>query len=245
MWISCQRAMAKEVEEEHPRLRVSGCSKEDIAERIHGSYESCGLHHEKPVFKKMHDLTQRDVFLYFWDGRDAPEYKGWWFGPKLGGSCAYAFAAITSQYPPESGWEVPHENRQQPDNILISVQPPHKPGATRKDYVEWRRIFPWDDTTNRPADADTFLRLCAKLGLRVHSKVRTNDGKQCTLQLCRSQYGGTLHFDGTKDGKITITQTNLEKKAAIWWLLEPHTYQCEERPAKRRRRGSAATSNTF
>ena len=35
----------------------------------------------------------------------------------------------------------------QPDTILISMQPPEPTGPSN-DYVEWRRLLPWDDTTN-------------------------------------------------------------------------------------------------
>ena len=117
------------------------------------------------------------------------------------------------------------------------MQPPEPTGPSNDD-VEWRRLLPWDDIANAPADTDTYLRLCAKVGLRINRNDTSSDGKKCTLHLCRSQHGGTLYFHGTKDGKITITQTNLAKKEALWWLFEPYTYQCEERPAKRRRRAA-------
>ena len=107
-------------------------------------------------------------------------------------------------------------------------------------YVEWRRILPADDLTNGPSDTNTFLRLCTKLGLYQNPKDADLEGGKCTLQLWRSKYGGTLTFDANKHGKITITQTNVKKKKAIWWLLEPHTYQCQDRPAKRRRGRIAA-----
>ena len=72
-----------------------------------------------------------------------------------------------------------------------------------------------------------------------HKDVWIHDDK-CELNLWRTQYGGNLTFhtnkwDMKKNGKITITQANVQKKAAIWWLLEPYTYECQERPAKRRR----------
>ena len=174
--------------------------------------------------------------------------RGWWFGPVPGGEMAWAYARSSLQYPPESGWEVNHAGHPKVDPLFVSrVLPPALIRAqgdthggqtlptTGAEYVEWRRILPHHDIMNGPSDTDTFLRLCKNLGLYVNPNDKKIEGNKCTLSLSRATYGGTLFFDGTKKGKITITQTDLLKKEALWWLLEPHTYQCEERPAKRRR----------
>ena len=230
------------------RLAVSGCSNGILPDLINGSYEECGWHHEKIVFKKILGINEPDVFIYFWDGRDDPAFTGWWFGSVLGGGMAMAFARSCLQNPPESGWEVIHDGRPKVDPLFVSKVLPlelmRTQGATRggqtlqntgEEYVEWRRILPHDDIMDVPSDTGTFLRLCEKLGLYVNPTDKRIEGNKCTLSLRGTTYGGTLFFDGTKNGKITITQTDPQKKEALWWLLEPHTYQCEERPAKRRR----------
>ena len=102
------------------------------------------------------------------------------------------------------------------------------------EYVEWRRSLPFDDQTGWPADSTTFLRLCAQLGLYTNDTVATDVGDKCELKMARLRYGGTLTFYPHKRGKITIGQSDLVKKAAIWHLLAPWTYECQERPTKRK-----------
>ena len=107
--------------------------------------------------------------------------------------------------------------------------------AADDSYVEWRRSLPTDEMTGLPSDNSTFLRLCTKLGLHTHPKDAVSEPGKCELNLWRTKYGGCLTFYENKKGQISIGQTNKTKKEALWWLLEPHTCQCQARPSKRKR----------
>ena len=114
-------------------------------------------------------------------------------------------------------------------------QPAYRDDDDDDEYVEWRRNLTWDDIAGYPSDRDTFLRLCAQLGLYTNEWDVSEEGDKCELSLWRTRYGGTLTFYADKHGKISIGQSNLQKKKAIWWLLEPWTTECQERPSKRKR----------
>eukprot|EP00971_Amphidinium_carterae_P220544 4378366-Amphidinium_carterae.1 len=54
-----------------------------------GDYVEMGINHQKKYYQKAQKIAGHEdvkVFLYFWDTRDGPDFSGWWFGDKLGGS---------------------------------------------------------------------------------------------------------------------------------------------------------------
>ena len=47
------------------------------------------------------------VFLFYWDDRDGPEFKGWWFADRVGGVDVWGRSSCDSVLPPSSGWRCP------------------------------------------------------------------------------------------------------------------------------------------
>ena len=47
------------------------------------------------------------VVIYYWDDRDGPEFRGWWFGNTLAGAQVWSRCEDDSQIPPFRGWQVP------------------------------------------------------------------------------------------------------------------------------------------
>ena len=104
------------------------------------------------------------------------------------------------------------------------------------EYVEWRRMLVWDPHYQKPADANTFLRLMTYLGMYKEPSDATKAKGTVELSL-KKTYGGTLTFytEGKSYGKITIGQSNMTKKTQIWQALAPDTEECTEKPSKRRK----------
>ncbi len=94
-------------------------------------------------------------------------------------------------------------------------------------------MLPYDTSTGWPSTRDTFLRLAAQLGLYTKPSQVEQKHDHTLLKLGHTTYGGTLCFYPDKKGKITIGQSDLRRKEQLWWLLQPHTWECDERPAKR------------
>mmetsp|Transcript_22762 Transcript_22762/g.51950 ORF Transcript_22762/g.51950 Transcript_22762/m.51950 type:complete len:1457 (+) Transcript_22762:68-4438(+) len=97
---------------ETPALTVSSQSKRtDIGiPTLCGDYVEMGINHQKKYYQKAQKIAGHEdvkVFLYFWDTRDGPDFSGWWFGDKLGGSQVWARCATQSQQPPRAGWKLP------------------------------------------------------------------------------------------------------------------------------------------
>lgn len=124
-------------------------------------------------------------------------------------------------------------------------QPMSVQHSASAEYVEWRRALPYDLDTNCPADNQSFLNLMARLGLYVNEEDVDTKSDHLVLSLSRSIYGGKLEFWMKKGGKIILGQTNVQKKTALWHLLEPWTYECTERPAKRRRNGFSKVARSL
>jgi len=62
------------------------------------------------------------VFLYFWDTRDGPDFNGWWFGDRLGGTRVWARCENggTARLPPREGWRLPWNG---PINDDLGIEP--------------------------------------------------------------------------------------------------------------------------
>jgi len=126
-----------------------------------------------------------------------------------------------------------------PQNIGVAGQEP-----TGAEYVEWRRSLPWDYLEQRLSDNNTFLRVMKQVGLFIHQsdvKEAKNDGLELSLRRSAPHLGGCLTFYRTQQGKITIGQSNVEKKAAIWKVIAPVTEPCGDKPSKRRKKTSTQT----
>ena len=96
-------------------------------------------------------------------------------------------------------------------------------------------MLPYDPETNYPSTNGTFLKVMASIGLYIDRGDVTFHQDRIELSFKRTSYGGTLSFYQHKSGKIAIGQSNVQRKTAIWWKLEPHTIQCTERPSKKKK----------
>merc|ERR1712060_924678 len=91
-------------------LSVTSESNETISDTMKGKYRQLSENHGKPVYEKETKSKTLKVLIYFWDARDGDDMAGWWFGPSVGGDQVWAFHRdIKAKYPPESGWNVPHD----------------------------------------------------------------------------------------------------------------------------------------
>eukprot|EP00434_Breviolum_minutum_P013132 symbB.v1.2.011574.t1/scaffold781.1/size163279/8 len=55
-----------------------------------------------------------EVYLYYWDNRDGPNFEGWWFGNKLGGTQVWSHCADKGLVPPSLGWKIPWDGQVRP-----------------------------------------------------------------------------------------------------------------------------------
>ncbi len=73
---------------------------------IHGTYTINGSHHGKVCYTK--DCSPYGA-IYFWDGRDDPIMKGWWFGKEAGSTQVWArHLDGNAHVPPSAGWQFPY-----------------------------------------------------------------------------------------------------------------------------------------
>lgn len=98
------------------RLRVyTEAEQDDIGiSTLLGEYTEQGVNHGYPTYQKvLENSDEVNVFVYFWDSRDGPEFSGWWFGDSVGGqqvwsrSVEKSEAADKAKVPPSRGWRVP------------------------------------------------------------------------------------------------------------------------------------------
>eukprot|EP00931_Biecheleriopsis_adriatica_P106256 TRINITY_DN8073_c0_g1_i4.p1 TRINITY_DN8073_c0_g1~~TRINITY_DN8073_c0_g1_i4.p1 ORF type:complete len:2013 (-),score=680.48 TRINITY_DN8073_c0_g1_i4:65-6103(-) len=97
---------------ETARLRVYTMAEEDDIgiQTLVGEYSEKGINHGRPFYQKANEIPGHEdvqVFVYYWDTRDGPEFSGWWFGDKVGGSQVWSRATSSGKVPPNSGWRVP------------------------------------------------------------------------------------------------------------------------------------------
>ncbi|CAK9061122.1 unnamed protein product [Durusdinium trenchii] len=114
-----QRELRREVSESasrSSRLRVyTEAEQDDIGiSTLLGEYTEQGVNHGYPTYQKvLENSDEVNVFVYFWDSRDGPEFSGWWFGDSVGGqqvwsrSVEKSEAADKAKVPPSRGWRVP------------------------------------------------------------------------------------------------------------------------------------------
>eukprot|EP00930_Biecheleria_cincta_P032600 TRINITY_DN22604_c0_g1_i1.p1 TRINITY_DN22604_c0_g1~~TRINITY_DN22604_c0_g1_i1.p1 ORF type:complete len:2058 (+),score=625.53 TRINITY_DN22604_c0_g1_i1:78-6176(+) len=109
------------------RLRVYTKTEEDEIgiQTLVGDYTEMGVNHGRPFYEKVSKLPgheEVEVFVYYWDTRDGPEFSGWWFGDKVGGSQVWSRAMASGKEPPEEGWRVPWDGEAIPGLLLVEVQ---------------------------------------------------------------------------------------------------------------------------
>ena len=94
-----------------PVIYVSGCTNETVSNIIKGQYTAKGCNHGKPFYERVSSPSAVRALIYFWDSRDGPSFRGWWFAPKLGSEMVWAFNS-SNRGPgdltvPKSGWRAP------------------------------------------------------------------------------------------------------------------------------------------
>eukprot|EP00927_Polykrikos_kofoidii_P022008 TRINITY_DN20667_c0_g1_i1.p1 TRINITY_DN20667_c0_g1~~TRINITY_DN20667_c0_g1_i1.p1 ORF type:complete len:2068 (-),score=493.97 TRINITY_DN20667_c0_g1_i1:213-6416(-) len=105
-----------------------------------GDYAERGLNHERKYFQKVQKIPGHEhiqVFLYYWDSRDGPEFSGWWFGDQLGGSQVWARSPSHGQSPPRVGWRIPWDSPKAETGLLLvdaakKQSPAGQPGSNEK-----------------------------------------------------------------------------------------------------------------
>ncbi|CAJ1382842.1 unnamed protein product [Effrenium voratum] len=106
------------------RLRVfTEAEKDEIGiATLLGEYTELGMNHGRPTFQKVENAgSEVNVFVYYWDTRDGPEFSGWWFGDKVGGTQVWSRAMDSGKAPPRKGWRVPWDGDEQQGLLLVEV----------------------------------------------------------------------------------------------------------------------------
>ncbi|CAJ1368280.1 unnamed protein product [Effrenium voratum] len=74
------------------------------------------------LFRRLENAgSEVNVFVYYWDTRDGPEFSGWWFGDKVGGTQVWSRAMDSGKAPPRKGWRVPWDGDEQQGLLLVEV----------------------------------------------------------------------------------------------------------------------------
>lgn len=112
---------------EDPAIVVfSTADKDEIGIRtLVGDYKEEGTNHGRKFYKKMQKSAGHeniDVFLYFWDNRDGPDFSGWWFGNQVGGAQVWSRNKVTGNTPPKSGWTIPWDGEVKKELMVMSGQ---------------------------------------------------------------------------------------------------------------------------
>jgi hypothetical protein len=85
---------------------------------IEGHYKLVDYNHGKPSYRMKKYMTNETAAVYFWDSRDGPTKRGWWFGPMVGSDIAWAHhPGDGGSVPPCSGWCVLPRNNMVRDPV--------------------------------------------------------------------------------------------------------------------------------
>lgn len=115
-------------------ISKGGDHSEVVIRTLLGDYVEKGVNHGRKFFQKTPNKSSGDlveVFLYYWDNRDGPNFEGWWFGNKLGGTQVWSHCADKGLVPPSLGWKIPWDGQVRP---TLQVGPKHE--MDRKEAEE-------------------------------------------------------------------------------------------------------------
>lgn len=115
-------------------ISKGGDQSEVVIRTLLGDYVEKGVNHGRKFFQKTPNKSSGDlveVFLYYWDNRDGPNFEGWWFGNKLGGTQVWSHCADKGLVPPSLGWKIPWDGQVRP---TLQVGPKHE--MDRKEAEE-------------------------------------------------------------------------------------------------------------
>lgn len=199
-------------------LRVSTQSKQDDVgiQTLVGDYQEKGTNHGKKFYQKSQKISGHEdveVFLYYWDGRDGPEFSGWWFGDQVGGSQVWARCVGAGPQPPKIGWKVPWDcERAEPGALLVEPQTaspaaagpsvrtaassPGQLGARVKKATEStqvlgdavQQVIIQSKTVNQASRTHTIMDI--QQSLEIHSKQLIEAQKSLTQDITETRKGG-------------------------------------------------------
>eukprot|EP00435_Cladocopium_sp_Y103_P075905 s332_g68.t2 len=116
-------------------ISKGGDQSEVVIRTLLGDYMEKGVNHGRKFFQKTPNKSAGgdlvEVFLYYWDNRDGPNFEGWWFGNKLGGTQVWSHCADKGLVPPSLGWKIPWDGQVRP---TLQVGPKHE--MDRKEAEE-------------------------------------------------------------------------------------------------------------
>jgi uncharacterized protein YbjQ (UPF0145 family) len=122
-------------------LKVFSLSEEDEEDMgvLLGEYTERGTNHGRKTYQKANSGEENhvEVFLYYWDNRDGPDFCGWWFGNKVGGSQVWSRANAHGTSPPREGWAIPWDGPVVEDLLLVEpvVEAPISSKPVKKEPV--------------------------------------------------------------------------------------------------------------
>ncbi|CAK9063671.1 unnamed protein product [Durusdinium trenchii] len=144
---------------------VVSCTGEDKTLRtLAGEYVEVGSNDGRKTYRKTHQIKvvdqYYDVFIYYWDDKEAEEWKGWWFGDQVGGLQVWSFQKSDAMKPPQEGWQVPFDGPVRSElNVLVNPKveptgvtkvPPPQPKASVQSSVRPAPQAKWESTKVEP-----------------------------------------------------------------------------------------------
>lgn len=108
-----------------------------IAATLVGEYHQMGFNHGRRFFMRKREDSNPNVvvFLYFWDGRDGPNYTGWWFGDRVGGAHVWSRCEKNDELPPATGWRLPWNGPVQP-SLVVEVKEAAKKRKAKEEVID-------------------------------------------------------------------------------------------------------------
>jgi hypothetical protein len=86
---------------------------------LYGAYHPHCMHNDKIAYKKENGCGfLPDVFIYFSTG-NVPSQRGWWIGSEIEGNYVWGFHSRDVDFPPMSGWNIPHDGEINPEFLLL------------------------------------------------------------------------------------------------------------------------------
>lgn len=96
---------------------------EFVIQTLVGEFIPKGDNHGRPFYQKapyQPGAEPPEVFIYYWDERDGPNFNGWWFGKSVGGNEVWSHCPDNSLQPPSRGWKIPFAGGVRSTFCLIS-----------------------------------------------------------------------------------------------------------------------------
>jgi len=115
-----------------------GDREEVVVRTLVGEYVEKGANHGRKVYQKIPDKEKAgqtdfvDVLLYYWDSRDGPNFEGWWFGNRLGGTQVWSHCKDSGLLPPGAGWKIPWDGPVRQTLVVMNKEVQQRAEAEEK-----------------------------------------------------------------------------------------------------------------